>query len=234
MLPVSSSDIPLPPSELQMLVAGHRVTEERFLAKGAEGAEIVQARLEAQGTSLSSMERVLEWGCGCGRILRHLNTPDRPELHGCDINSQLVGWCETNLPFVCVARNGIMPPLPYEDESFGLVFCFSVFTHLSEPAHHAWMREISRVLRADGFFLFSTRGGAPWFLSALAPAELARFQAGEFVYRVWGDEGSNQASAWHPRSWVLEELVQGWDLLDHMPQGATCVGGQDLWMVRKA
>ena len=104
------------------------------------------------------MGALLDWGCGCGRILRHWADLTETRVCGCDIDPQMVGWCQANLPFADVARIELSPPLPYADSSFGLVYALSVITHLPEELQHAWVRECYRVLRPGGYLLFSTLG----------------------------------------------------------------------------
>jgi len=43
--------------------------------------------------------------------------------------------------------------LPYRDSFFNLVYAYSVFTHLPEPAQNVWIPEIARVLRPGGVFV---------------------------------------------------------------------------------
>jgi len=40
--------------------------------------------------------------------------------------------------------------LPFEDSSFDLVYCGSVFTHVSDLAD-AWFLELRRILRKGGY-----------------------------------------------------------------------------------
>ena len=46
------------------------------------------------------------------------------------------------------------PHLPFEDRSFGLVYCGSLFTHIDDLAE-AWLAELHRVLRPGGRLYFS-------------------------------------------------------------------------------
>ena len=41
---------------------------------------------------------VLDWGCGCGRIIemfQHLTK--NKEFYGCDIDAEAIDWCKNNL-----------------------------------------------------------------------------------------------------------------------------------------
>ena len=101
---------------------------------------------------------MLDSGCGCGRVLRQWAGLDGVRVVGTDYNPELVDWCRENLPFAEVRRNGAAPPLPAGDSEFGLIYAFSVFTHLGETAQVAWMRELERALEPGGLLLFTAKG----------------------------------------------------------------------------
>jgi len=56
-------------------------------------------------TPLDSRSRVLDFGCGCGRVLRHWSGVHGTGVYGCDINPKMVDWCNEHLPFADVALN---------------------------------------------------------------------------------------------------------------------------------
>jgi SAM-dependent methyltransferase len=101
--------------------------------------------------------RVLDWGCGCGRLVRYLERAGVRELTGCDIDGAAVAWCAANLAgrFVRSNRN---PPLPFEDASFDAVIASSVFTHLGREDQRRWLDELRRVIRPGGTLLASFAG----------------------------------------------------------------------------
>src|SRR5262245_117343 len=155
--PSSADGLPLPPARLRTSVGPLHADPDFFLASGRHNAELLDELLHEQGTSIEECEALLDWGCGCGRVLRHWVNVST-DVYGCDIDSKMVAWCEEHLPFARVTVNALAPPLRYDEASFDLVYAFSVMTHLSEELQHEWLREIRRVLRPGGFFLFSTLG----------------------------------------------------------------------------
>ena len=227
---VAPDGLPVPPPELQWKVIG-RYNPEGFLERGKLGIDILTDALRRRGVDPHGLGPILDWGCGCGRVLRYWKDIDGPRVHGCDYNPDLVEWCRENLPFASVAVNGLAPPLPFEAESFDFVYALSVFTHLTEAMHHAWMREIDRVLRPRGLFFFTTHGSG--YLHGLDEFDRARFQAGELVVTNEGGEGSNRCAAFQPNSWVERNQLRGFELLEFSEQGARCNGRQDFYLVRK-
>jgi len=60
------------------------------------------------------------------------------------------------IPFAEFDINALSPPLVYGEGSFGLIYTFSVFTHLSEALQVSWLAELSRVLKPGGYLLLTT------------------------------------------------------------------------------
>ena len=116
-------------------------------------------------------KRVLDFGCGAGRTLRHfLAEAAEAEFWGCDIDTPSIEWVNANLnPPVRAFVNSELPPLPQPDGSFDLIYAFSVFTHITD-AWSAWLLELRRLLAPDGLLVASFLGeglseliaGEPW------------------------------------------------------------------------
>ncbi len=79
-------------------------------------------------------KRVLDFGCGAGRTLRHfLDEAERAEFHGCDIDGPSIAWLRDHFsPPLHVFESGELPSLPQPDGFFDLSYALSVFTHLAD------------------------------------------------------------------------------------------------------
>jgi SAM-dependent methyltransferase len=221
--------LPVPPPVLRFLVA-QTDDLEWFLSSGRLGAQTVTDCLARNGLALERCRRVLDWGCGCGRVLPPLGGVPRPEFHGADRNAKAVAWCRQNLGFARFAANALRPPLPYPDRHFDLVYVFSVFTHLTEPEQGRWMDEMRRVLVPGGHLLFSTHGDKA--AEGLAPAERAEYQKGNGLVLGGHVLGTNFCAAYHPEGYVRRVLARGFEVVDFTPEGAKGNPPQDLYLVR--
>jgi SAM-dependent methyltransferase len=165
-------NMPLPPPRLRYKVAGTDIAEW-FEKSGQMSVQDLMRALASVGMSLDEFTDVLEWGCGCGRILRHLPSFLAPKrIYGNDIDPEAIAWVNENLPWVETSLTNGMPPLPYRDNSFDLIFNHSVMTHLDETYQDAWLAELSRVLRPGGIVTLTASGPNAFqmFLDTFPPA----------------------------------------------------------------
>ena len=117
--------LPLPPRRLMVRVAG-TADGDWFLRSGKAAYDTIVSHVP-----VGESDAVLDFGCGCGRVLRYWRDHSGP-VTGSDRDDAAVGWCARNLPFSRVERNNLAPPLPFADSTFDLVYALSVFTHLTE------------------------------------------------------------------------------------------------------
>jgi SAM-dependent methyltransferase len=227
----SADGVPLPPARLRTQIGPLHADVAFFLRSGQHNADQIRELLLEQGTSVESLDSLLDWGCGCGRVLRHWSGLPKTHVFGCDIDPRMVAWCDENLPFAQTTVNALSPPLPYEDTRFELVYAFSVITHLSEDLQGAWLREVLRVLRPGGYFVFSTLGEYYASRNRLTAAERASFEQGNLVVLYERSAGTSLCSAYHPPEYVRRELARGFDYVAFRP--AADDGRHDLHLLRK-
>jgi len=100
---------------------------------------------------------VLDFGFGWGRHLRLFLKDVPPErLCGIDVDEVLVDNAKWTLPGIRFEASGALPPATLDDSSLDLVYAYSVFSHLAEHAHQAWVTELHRLLRPGGLLVVTT------------------------------------------------------------------------------
>jgi SAM-dependent methyltransferase len=116
-------------------------------------------------------KRVLDFGCGTGRTLRHfLPEAETGEFWGTDIDAGYIREAQEALcPPMHAMRCEVAPPLGMEYGSFDLAWAISVFTHLTDNSI-PWLLELHRLLKPGGLLIATYIGrwnseyaaGEPW------------------------------------------------------------------------
>jgi trans-aconitate methyltransferase len=121
--------LPIPPRKLIVLVAGN-ANITYFLHGGQLAAQSIRETLQRNNVPMESFHTMLDFGCGCGRVIRNWRSLDRTDIYGSDYNHELIAECGRNLHFAHFESNDLAPPLRHESDKFDLIFALSVFTHL--------------------------------------------------------------------------------------------------------
>lgn len=178
---------------------------------------------------------ILDWGCGPGRILRHLPSmiDSSNKVFGTDYNIDYVNWCNNNLKEIIVKKNNLEPPLSFKDNYFDVIYGVSIFTHLSEKMHINWMKEINRVLNSKGVLFLTTHGNS--FKNKLTKYEAKSFDEGQLIVHDYKKEGNRLFASYQPESFFKELIrTNNFKILRHIkgeiknekPQ-------QDIWIITK-
>jgi SAM-dependent methyltransferase len=213
----------LPDAELMFLVAGH--SDPLLFEPSRRGAvDTIVQLLADSGVRIADLRSVLDFGCGCGRILAGWEGMLHPEarLYGCDINERLVRFCQENVKDAAVIQSSFMPPLPYADHQFDLIYAASVYTHLSLPAMLHWTGEIARILEPGGIAMITTHGSyyAPELARLSKPGTQLHAERGYYIHLhgtpedTW--EGSNNYATFATPEFMRRIFV-GFDLLKAYP-----------------
>lgn len=104
------------------------------------------------------MGRILDWGCGCGQVLRYFNKFTNVEVNGADIDGINIEWCKKNLGFAKFYQVPLTPPTDFATGYFDLIFGISVLTHLRENDQSDWLAELSRISKKGAIVFMSVHG----------------------------------------------------------------------------
>ena len=155
------------------------INADGFIINGYSTFKKLEATLERHSRHWESFSRILDWGCGCGRVFRYLSQGALSHLVGADIDIDNIEWCKRNFPDAEFHAVPLMPPTPLPSATFDLVIGISVFTHLREESQHAWLRELSRICTNGGLLLVTIHG----------PMAEARANLSDEQHRKWISEG---------------------------------------------
>ena len=111
----------MPPRELWL---GYGENIEEYLATGLGHTQALRDVLHRTGFAAEQAGRILDFGCGAGRMVRWLHDlAGACEVWGTDVRASAVLWCQQHLsPPFHFATTTLHPHLPFADRSFGLVY----------------------------------------------------------------------------------------------------------------
>jgi SAM-dependent methyltransferase len=220
-----------------MIRVGGHDRADAFLKVGVQVFGALRDALRAAtGTDFDRYPRILDWGCGCGRLSRYF--ADLPvTITGADVDADNVRWCIENLPFGEFETIPLHPPMPFGDASFDLAFGTSVFTHLTEPVQFEWLAELRRVVRPGGYVLLSFLGDAGVLAFNLTAGQIRkRDRAGILdltknkILDGYLPEEDYYRDVFHTADYVRREWGKYFEVVEHYP-GALVV--QDLVVLRR-
>ncbi len=226
--------VPIPPAELTNRVV-YTKKPHFFLAQGYKSFCEIRDAL-ARHVPLNRVGRLLDWGCGCGRLTAHwLRVKNGPEIHGCDIDSQAIEWCRGNLRGGRFETVNFAPPTPYPDGHFGAIFGYSLFTHLTRDAQVAWLGEMHRILKPGGTFVATVHGPSAAYFHF---GESAAGMLGEGIHDATVDGGLDfllgqgvYRTTYQTPAWTRETFGQFFDVIEYTERAIGNI--QDLVVLRK-
>lgn len=157
--PTPDISVPLPPARLRMGGAHFRKDAD-FVAAGVRDVRLLRRR-----AGLTRKSRLLDWGCGAGRLaigVKHL-LGNVAEYHGIDVQPELLDWARDNLSdahtrFTLVdQRNERYNPdgdetfaIPASPESVDVLYSYSVFSHMLAADVAGYSATIAKILAPQG------------------------------------------------------------------------------------
>jgi len=229
--PDQAGGLAVPPPYLVTLVASS-ADLTCFLEHGLDIVAYLDELLRRHGLSFDQGPTTLDFGCGCGRLARHIAPrviAGGGRFVGLDINPKLVDWSAKNLPGE-YRRNRLLPRAPVEDASVDLLYAVSVFTHVPRASMALWLEDYARMLKPGGVALVSFADEDR--IDIAHPARRGELDREGFLTSTTVLEGSNYMSSYATVAAFTDLASRFMDVVEVTPSGAS---GQTLaWAVLRA
>jgi len=210
-------------------------------------ADLVADALGAAGAPLEKGQRVLDFGCSSGRVVRVLAAAYADiEWHGCDPIADAIEWAREHLPGIRFERSPERPPLSYGDDSFDAVYAISIWSHFSPRAAQAWLEEMHRIVKAGGHMALTTHGHTTLAHDEatgmrgdqqLWEIERSLYERGVWFKNEFGPQGDHGVAnedwgtAFVSPEWLLARATRDWELVEFGP--GRVEGNQDVYVLRR-
>ncbi|MEO6228947.1 MAG: class I SAM-dependent methyltransferase [Ferruginibacter sp.] len=201
-----------------------------------EDGELTAAEiLEWTREYLPRTPKILEWGCGVARVIRHIPNlvPVDLPVYGTDINRAMINWDAKNISDVTFSVNDYKPPIKFDDNQFDLVFALSVFTHIEDEFQETWLKEISRIVQTGGIFLFTTHGIK--YRKNLNASQTEELKLNGSVTIKFKKNGHRMMNTYNDAEHFKNVIAQYFEVIEFFDgvKFPEKFGGQDLWIVKK-
>lgn len=205
---------------------------EHYFYVGNSALKCIQFAINIAEKDPSDIKKILDLPSGYGRVLRWIRAtfPDA-EISACDLEIEGVNFC--------VQQFGAKPVYSQKDpkkivfgDTFDLIWCGSLFTHLDGEQWIDFLKLFSSILNPDGLLLFTTHGpyvvfrGQEGFDYGLKPRPfrkmVSNYEKSGFGYQNYDNNqgyGISVAKPWYvakllesvPELKILYYKEKGWD-----------------------
>jgi trans-aconitate methyltransferase len=221
---VTDSKINTPEARLRKKVHGGDC-ESSFALEGYSSYVKCKKALELKlGKTYEDFERLLDWGCGCGRMTRYFQSNKSLDIYGVDIDEENINWSSENLKFASFEKISLRPPTLLKPSFYDLIIGISVFTHLKEEDQFKWLEELSRISPKDGIVMMSVHGDSTACRSGIDDNTYLQWRKTGFLdLGVNNDLGESVSendyyrNTLHTNEYIFENWAKYFEIIDIIP-----------------
>ncbi|MCU0730564.1 MAG: class I SAM-dependent methyltransferase [Hyphomonas sp.] len=222
----SDLNFAMPPADVAARIGATNLVDYTILGRSIYRA-FEKALKDVDGRDFTEYGSILDWGCGSGRVGRHVVAGLKPgqSFKGFDIDTFAVDWANSRFGphFEACATS---PPLNLPKASIDLAYAYSVFTHLAQADLRAWQAELARVIKPGGLALFTVL--SDWALAALFPAPDRTLLEGWKKRGIYDSVANAQLdtidvakdyyrNVWLKRDYIDKEFGKNFEIVDFAP-----------------
>ncbi len=125
----------LPEEKLQSQftgASGDQTLRQAFLAY-----KLFKSLAKKYSHEIAGSDKILDFGVGWGRIIRFFlkDVEEIDGLYGIDCDPEIISICKASNLKANIDTIDPHPPTQFADDTFDIVYSYSVFSHLSEDIH---------------------------------------------------------------------------------------------------
>ena len=146
----------------------------QMLNSSVDFIRIVQAHFERICRRPLQRARILDYGCGYGRLARLMYWYSDPEdYYGVDPWDRSIELCRDSGLLGRIAQSEYFPEtLPVGEQRFDLIYAYSIFTHTSLRATRAALTVLRNYIHSTGLLVITVRPVDFWpIVTRIAPEE---------------------------------------------------------------
>jgi len=223
-------DFLIPPNSI--LFETGNVQYSSYFQSGREAAAEIHALCLLFGRR--PVETILDWGCGTGRVTRHLgNYFPEAGITGIDANPACIDWLQDNIPHIDWQLGSYQLVNKISSNSFDLIIALSVLTHLPASEQANWLNKLYSLLQPQGLVLLSTHGKA--YLHQLTHQQKKQLSEQGIITLGADKKGSRQMRTYHTYAGMKLLFGRDWEIAMYYDgqKFPGILGGQDGWLLKK-
>jgi SAM-dependent methyltransferase len=231
----------IPPKEI------HRMQRNPYWCGDFYSSDLVVNILNSAKCSFITNDKYLDLGCSSGSLLRVLKWYfPYARWFGCDPVFSSIKWANQNLTGIQFDFSNQKPPLCYDNDSFNGVSAISIWSHHGAESAKLWFKEIHRIIKPGGWFLFTTHGlRSLYYYTQKYNKGIERWlsiyegliQNNHVFEEVWlsEDDVGNSATDWGnfyvKPDWIYKQLLDKFEMKVYLQGGNQ--SNQDVYLLTK-
>jgi ubiquinone/menaquinone biosynthesis C-methylase UbiE len=150
--------------------------------------------------------KILDLGCGNGKLY-HLFEKMQVDYTGFDLSEELLKIARKQWPGKTFISGDMSEKLPFEDETFDIIYCIASFHHLPDREKRLnALKEMKRVLKSRGFLVMKNWNlGSEWANKKVEKGKYTKIGEQDFIV-PWRDPKGNILGDRYYHSFTEEDM----------------------------
>ncbi|MDO1447621.1 class I SAM-dependent methyltransferase [Rhodocytophaga aerolata] len=132
--------------------------EDHYFKVGLSAISCIEKALIVSGVKRESINNILDFPCGYGRVMRFLRAYfPQATIAGSEIDENYLEFCQKEFACLPILSNTDFTRIKFNTK-YNLIWCGSLFTHLSKDKFIKLLQVFTHILESDGLLVFTNHG----------------------------------------------------------------------------